>query len=387
MPPMDRCRRSTRCRRSRCESIELLRVPMPLRCPLRTAAGRADATGTCSSCTCAAARRRAGRSARSSRSPPTRPEFTDAGACLALRDHLRAASACGGPDRRRRCALGDASSPRSAATRWRERPCELAVLDAQLRAADRSLARDWLGATATAVPAGAALGLHDDLDDLLAEADAALAAGAARLRVKIGPGPRRRAAAGAARPRRRGRRSSRPTPTAPSRGRPGARRTSTASASPASSSRSPPTTSLGHARLAARLDTPICLDEPLTSLGAIEAAVALGACEVVCLKPAASAAGSPPARCTTAAPSSACRCGSAGCSRPAIGRAANLAVAALPHMALPPDLDPRGRFDPDLADPRLPVDGVVPVPDRARHRARPRRRGAAGGRGRGSLVP
>ena len=31
-------------------------------------------------------------------------------------------------------------------------------------------------------------------------------------------------------------------------------------------------------------------------------------------------------------------------------------------MALPPDLDPRGRFAPDLADPRLPVDGVVAVP-------------------------
>ena len=45
-----------------------------------------------------------------------------------------------------------------------------------------------------------------------------------------------------------------------------------------------------------------------------------------------------------------------------VGRSANLAVAALPHMALPPDLDPRGRFDPDLADPRLPDDGVVPVP-------------------------
>jgi L-alanine-DL-glutamate epimerase-like enolase superfamily enzyme len=32
-------------------------------------------------------------------------------------------------------------------------------------------------------------------------------------------------------------------------------------------------------------------------------------------------------------------------------------------MALPPDLDPRGRFLPDLADPRLPgADGLVPVP-------------------------
>ncbi len=46
-----------------------------------------------------------------------------------------------------------------------------------------------------------------------------------------------------------------------------------------------------------------------------------------------------------------------------IGRAANLAVAALPHVALPPDMDPRGRFALDLSDERLPVDGTVPVPD------------------------
>jgi O-succinylbenzoate synthase len=45
-----------------------------------------------------------------------------------------------------------------------------------------------------------------------------------------------------------------------------------------------------------------------------------------------------------------------------VGRAANLAVAALPHVALPPDLDPRGRYASDLADPRRPVDGAVPVP-------------------------
>ena len=45
-----------------------------------------------------------------------------------------------------------------------------------------------------------------------------------------------------------------------------------------------------------------------------------------------------------------------------VGRAANAAVAALPGMGLAPDLDPRGRFDPDLADPLRPVNGLVPVP-------------------------
>jgi o-succinylbenzoate synthase len=45
-----------------------------------------------------------------------------------------------------------------------------------------------------------------------------------------------------------------------------------------------------------------------------------------------------------------------------VGRAANLALAALGDMTLPPDLDPRPRFAADLADPLLPVDGLVPVP-------------------------
>jgi O-succinylbenzoate synthase len=121
---------------------------------------------------------------------------------------------------------------------------------------------------------------------------------------------------------------------------------------------------LGHARLAERLDTPICLDEPLTSLDAIEAAVALGACEVVCLKPA-RVGGWIAARAVHD------RCAELGVPlwiggmlETGVGRAANLAVAALPHVALPPDLDPRGRYAPDLADPCLPVDGAVAVPTR-----------------------
>jgi len=123
-----------------------------------------------------------------------------------------------------------------------------------------------------------------------------------------------------------------------------------------------PTDLLGHARLAERLATPICLDEPLTSLDAIDAAVALGACEVVCLKPA-RVGGWIAARAVHD------RCAELGIPlwvggmlETGVGRAANLAVAGLPHTALPPDLDPRGRFRPDLADPCLPVDGAVAVP-------------------------
>jgi O-succinylbenzoate synthase len=257
--------------------------------------------------------------------------------------------------------------PALAAVRGNEQAraaAELAVLDAQLRAADRSLA-DWLGATAAGVPAGAALGLHPDPTDLLAEADEALAAGASRLRVKVAPGA-------ALEPLRALRAHVGPDLALQ------ADANGTFAADDANHLAEldgldelglacleqplAPDDLLGHARLAARLATPICLDEPLTSVAAIESAVALGACEVVCLKPA-RLGGWPAARRAHD------RCVELGVPvwvggmlETGVGRAANAAVAALPGMSLAPDLDPRGRFDPDLADPLRPVDGLVPVP-------------------------
>ncbi len=236
----------------------------------------------------------------------------------------------------------------------------LAVLDAQLRAAGASLA-SWLGATAASVAAGAALGLHADPDDLLAEADEALAAGAARLRVKIAPGQ--------AAVHLRALREHVGDQVALQ---------ADANGSFAEDDRElaaidelglacleqplPPDDLLGHARLAERLATPICLDEPLTSLGAVEAAVALGACEVVCLKPA-RVGGWAAARAVHD------RCGELGVPvwlggmlETSLGRAANLAVAALPGMALAPDADPRSRYDTDLADLPPPVEGRWAVP-------------------------
>jgi O-succinylbenzoate synthase len=241
---------------------------------------------------------------------------------------------------------------------------ELAVLDAQLRAAGRSLA-DWLGATATSVRAGAALGLHDTPDDLLTEADEALAAGAVRLRVKVAPG-RAAVSLGAL------------------RAHVGDDVLLQADGNGSFSLADPVHVAelvlldevglacleqplgaddlVGHADLAGRLTTPICLDEPLTSLGAVEAAIALGACEVVCLKPA-RVGGWIAARAVHD------RCAELGVPlwvggmlETGVGRSANLAVAALPGMTLPPDLDPRPRYEADLAGGTHTADGVVPVP-------------------------
>jgi O-succinylbenzoate synthase len=337
------------------EAVDLVTVPMPLSVPLHSVAGtrsqrdvllvhvRAAEADGWAECVAVPA-------------PTYSSEFTDA-ARVGLRDHLLPRAAVG--------PIGDALALGPHLDGVRGHPMaraalELAVLDAQLRANDRALA-SWLGATARAVPAGAALGLHEEVDALLREADQALAAGAVRLRVKIAPG---RAAGHLAALR---------------------AHVGTAVLLQADANGSfeeadeeldrldgiglacleqplAPSDLLGHARLAERLDTPICLDEPLTSLDAIEAAVALGACEVVCLKPA-RVGGWIAARAVHD------RCAELGVPlwvggmlETGVGRAANLAVAALPHVALPPDLDPRGRYDNDLADPCRPVDGAVAVP-------------------------
>lgn len=343
------------------EAIELVTVRLPLATPLTSAAGERaerpvllvhvvaqEAEGWAE---CVAEGR-----------PTYAPEFVD-GARLVLRDHL-VPRAWAGP-------TGDALALGAALDAVRGHPMakaalELGVLDAQLRAADRSLG-GWLGATATSVPAGAALGLHPGVDDLLAEADEALAAGAARLRAKVAPGR----AVG---------------PLRALRAHVGDDVLLQADANGSFRLDEPahreelaalddlglacleqplaPDDLTGTARLARQLATPICLDEPVTSLGALEGAVALGACGILCLKPGRVggwiAARSVHDRCVELG----LPVWVGGMLETGVGRAANLAVAALPGMSLPPDLDPRGRFAPDLADPRLPgPDGLVPVPD------------------------
>jgi len=342
------------------EAIDVLRLRLPLATPLHSAAGpRTERTVLLVH---VIAHESEGWAECVAEAEPTyAPEYVE-GVSLVLRNHLLP-RAWAGP-------IGDgvALGPHLAAVRGHPMAVaalELAVLDAQLRAEGRSLA-SWLGATAAAVPAGASLGLHDNVVDLLAEADRALTAGAARLRVKVAPGR----AAG---------------PVLALRNHVGPDVPLQADANGTFRTDEPahlaelerldeavltcleqplaPDDLVGHARLAARLRTPICLDESITSVGSLEAAVALGACGILCVKPGRVGG-------WVAARAIHDRCVELGLPawvggmlETGLGRAANLAVAALPGMTLPPDLDPRGRFDPDLADPGLPgPDGLVAVP-------------------------
>lgn len=134
---------------------------------------------------------------------------------------------------------------------------------------------------------------------------------------------------------------------------------------------------LGSAALARRLGCPVALDESVTSLVALEVAVAVGAGTVVNVKPA--RLGGPLGAATVARAASEAGCGVfvGGMLETAVGRAAAAAVAALPVCTLPTDLGPSARyFVRDIADP-LTVDAagrlVVPTgpgigvtPDRVR---------------------
>lgn len=118
-----------------------------------------------------------------------------------------------------------------------------------------------------------------------------------------------------------------------------------------------------HAELARLMRTPVCLDESVVSLAAAADAISLGACSVVNIKPG-RVGGYLEARrihdlCR--AHGVAVWCG--GMLESGIGRAANVALAALPGFTLPGDTSASDRyFDVDLTEPFVLRDGHVDVP-------------------------
>ena len=122
---------------------------------------------------------------------------------------------------------------------------------------------------------------------------------------------------------------------------------------------------IDHAMLQARIKTPICLDESLHSTADVRKAITIGACGVVNVK-VGRVGGVWEARsiqALTDALGVPAWCG--GMHEFGIGRAANLAVAALPGFTLPSDISGSDKYyAEDLIDPPIrAVAGLVPVPD------------------------
>jgi O-succinylbenzoate synthase len=120
---------------------------------------------------------------------------------------------------------------------------------------------------------------------------------------------------------------------------------------------------LGHARLAELIRTPICLDESIVSARAAADAITLGACQIVNVKPG-RVGGYLEARRihdVCAAHGVPVWCG--GMLETGIGRAANVALAALPGFTLPGDTSASDRYyRTDITEPFVLDRGHLPVP-------------------------
>jgi O-succinylbenzoate synthase len=238
---------------------------------------------------------------------------------------------------------------------------ELAVLDIELRLAGESLA-ERLGAVHDAVDCGVSVGITADLPALVALVNDYVSAGYRRVKLKIEPGwdiePVR-----AVREAFPGIPLQVDANTAYDRSEIG----TLAALDPFDllliEQPLPEDDLLGHAWVAARIATPICLDESITSALAAEQAIELGACRIVNVK-----AGRVGGYFEAKAVHDVCSalgvpvwCG--GMLETGIGRAANLALAGLPGFTLPGDTSASARyFDRDITPPFVLEDGRLPVP-------------------------
>jgi o-succinylbenzoate synthase len=276
---------------------------------------------------------------------------------------------------------------------------EMAVLDAELRAAGQSLA-DRLGVLpdvrAAGVASGAVVGIPDDRDmgRLVEDVGRLVDGGFERVRLKIEPGwdvapvaaVRRafpmlslavdangayRLAAGS------GEGAAGGTAGPPGADPPSAARgvvdRGAAPGAPLDDARRltaldeldvacieqplPPGDLPGHAELAGLLATPVALDESLTSIRRVDDAIRYGACEVACLKPARLGG-------LLAARRAVERCRAAsvpafvgGFFETGLGRTANAVLAAVPGFTVPGDLSDPAGYLVDNPVPYVPIAG------------------------------
>jgi o-succinylbenzoate synthase len=241
---------------------------------------------------------------------------------------------------------------------------ELAWLDAEGRLAQESLAHR-LGGTRRRVPAGVAVGVTGSVAALLDEVDRRVAEGYCRVKLKIHPGwdvePVRavRARFGDDLLLQADANGSYRLADAPALGRLDRYGLLLIEQPLADDDL------VGHAELAGKIATPVCLDESITSVGAAAAALALGACRVINIKPGRVGGWLEAVRIHDLCAASGIPVWCGGMLETGLGRAANLALASLPNFSLPGDLSASGRWYRDDITPPvlLRSDGMIAVPE------------------------
>jgi O-succinylbenzoate synthase len=242
---------------------------------------------------------------------------------------------------------------------------ETAVLDAELRAQGISFARA-LGATRDSVPAGVSVGIMDSIPALLDAVEAYLAEGYIRIKLKIAPGWD-------------------VAPVRAVRERFGDDLLLQVDANAAYTladarhlAKLDPFDLLlieqplgeedlrEHAELAEIVRTPICLDESITSAKAAADAIMLGATSVINIKPGRVGGYLEAKRIHDVCQAHGVPVWCGGMLETGIGRAANLALAALPNFVLPGDVSASDRYYAvDVTAPFTLTDGRLDVPQGA----------------------
>jgi len=238
---------------------------------------------------------------------------------------------------------------------------EMAVLDAELRAEGTSFG-EYLGAVRTEVDCGVSVGIHEDTADLLRTVEGYLGEGYRRIKLKIEPGhdvePVRavrerfgdilfQVDANAAYTLADAHHLARldefdlllveqPLPEEDIR---------------------------GHSELAQIVETPICLDESITSARVAEEAIAAGACRIVNVKAGRVGGYLEARRVHDLCEANGIPVWCGGMLETGLGRAANVALAALPNFTLPGDTSASGRYyAEDICEPFVLRDGRLAVP-------------------------
>lgn len=118
-----------------------------------------------------------------------------------------------------------------------------------------------------------------------------------------------------------------------------------------------------HAALAARLATPVCLDESIVSARSAADAIAMGACSIVSIKPSRVGGYLEARRIHDVCQAQGVPVWCGGMLETGVGRAGNAALAALPGFTLPGDISASDRYyRRDITEPFVLSDGRLRVP-------------------------
>jgi len=348
------------------ERVELRRIAMPLVSPFRTSFGSqtdrdillvrvdlADASGSIvegwGECVALS-------------EPSYSPEYVD-GAQHVIMHHLLPRLMVAGPI--------EAADVAPALAKLHGHPMakaalEMAILDAQLRATGQSFAA-FLGAERTLIPSGVSVGIHDSTDELLAAVQGYVDDGYVRIKLKIEPGSDIEQVAAV-------RDLIGPDTPFQVDANTAYRRTDGAHLARLDEfdlllieQPLPEDDIIGHARLAAEVETPICLDESLVSASGTADAIELGACEIANIKPGRVGGYLEAVRIHDLCLAKGIPVWCGGMLETGIGRAANVALAALPGFTLPGDISASTRFYAHdiVTDPITITNGHVTVPTTA----------------------